>query len=324
MAPDAATGAAVKANGYGLGIELVAPTLRDAGAAAFFVAHWSEVAGLAAHVPTHQIAVLHGCGSDEEARYAKETGAVPVINSVRQAAIWREAGGGACHLMVDTGINRLGVATGELGDPALAALEIDVLMSHLACADEDSPMNERQRAAFDALRPAIRHRRASLANSAGIDLGYGYDLTRPGLALYGGVPRTGMADALRQVAFPQAAVLQRRRIAAGESVGYNARFTASEAMEVATVSLGYADGLLRGFGTIVPHWNGSALPILGRVSMDMIVLDCTAAPSLHEGDWIALPFDLPDAARQAAVSQYELLTLLGARYDRRARDVALR
>ena len=321
MSGAAATGAAVKADGYGLGIDRVVPVLRDAGAEAFFVAHWSEVAPLLAHVPAERIAVLHGCTNAAEAAYARSVGARPVLNSLRQAADWVESGGGVCHLMVDTGINRLGIAPRDAGDPAIAALEIDVLLSHLACADEDSAMNEAQRAAFGAVLPAIAHRRASLANSAGIALGPGYhlDMTRPGLALYGGVPCDAMDAAIRQVAFPQAAILQRRSLRAGETVGYNALFAATRAMEVATVSIGYADGFLRAFGNRHLARDGIALPILGRISMDIIVVDCSAIPYLVEGDWLDLPWRLPDAARQLSVSQYELLTLFGSRYDRVAR-----
>ncbi len=313
----ARAGAAVKADCYGLGVADCLPTLRDAGARKFFVAHWSEVAPLLDHVEPEQVAVLHGPVTPEDAAYAIATGVRPVVNSIRQARIWAEAGGGACDLMVDTGINRLGVSPAETGDPAIAALEIDTLMSHLACADEDSPMNARQLQRFEEIPAALSYQRRSLANSAGIALGaaYHFDETRPGLSLYGGVPRSEFAGDIRQVAYPQAAIIQLRDLQPGESVGYNAVFTADRPMRVGVVSLGYADGFLRcrGPGGVLTH-DGAELPLLGKVSMDMVVADLTQAPELREGDWLDVPFDLPEVAAASGLSQYELLTTLGSRF----------
>lgn len=312
----AQAGAAVKADCYGLGVETCVPALRDAGCEEFFVAHWSEVAAVARHVPPARIAVLHGPMSAADCAYARSTGAVPVINSLEQAALWQASGGGRCHLMVDTGINRLGIAPEEAGAPEIAALDIDILMSHLACADEDSAMNARQLATFrDAIRH-IAHRRASLANSAGIALGadYVFNLTRPGLALYGGVPRAELSGRIRPVAKVEAAILQCRNLAPGQSVGYNATFTAPAAMRVGAVSIGYADGFLRlrGPGNALYH-SGRRLPLLGKVSMDMVVVDLAAAPDLAAGDWLEVPWDINDAAQQKVLSAYELLTGIGQR-----------
>ncbi len=312
----ARAGAAVKADCYGLGVDRCLPTLRDAGARDFFVAHWSEVPAVIAHVPPEQVSVLHGAGTGEEAAYARATGVRPVIDSLHQAKLWREIGGGPCDLMVDTGINRLGVRPDELSDPAVHALEVQVLMSHLACADEDSPMNARQLAAFKSAILLVRPRDASLANSAGIALGadYAFDLTRPGLSLYGGVLRPELDGIIRQVAFPKAALISTKWIEAGESVGYNATFTAIERTRVGTVSLGYADGMLRAWGGAAFEHEGRSLPILGKVSMDMMAIDLSAAEDLREGDWVSLHYHLPDAARQTSLSQYELLTVLGHRF----------
>ncbi|MCP5396787.1 MAG: alanine racemase [Sphingomonadaceae bacterium] len=317
MSGQAKAGAAVKADGYGLGVDRVVPVLRDAGAEDFFVAHWCEALAVLAHIPASQLSVLHGPLSAEDARFARATGVRPVINSLHQARLWLESGGGLCDLMVDTGINRLGISPHEASDPLITRLEIDTLMSHLASADEDSPMNARQLAAFRQVLQNVPARRLSLANSAGIALGsdYAFDLTRPGLALYGGVPRSELDGAIAQVAYPQAAILQLRNLSAGDSVGYNAMFTASRPMRVAVVSLGYADGFLRcrGPGAALLHGE-SKLPILGRVSMDMIVVDCANAPELREGDWLDVAQHLPDAARESGLSQYELLTLTGRRF----------
>ncbi len=316
MSGTARAGAAVKADCYGLGIARCLPVLRDAGCRDFFVAHWSEVKALLAQVPASQISVLHGVLDAAQAAYARATGVRPVIDSLHQARVWTESGGGRCDLMVDSGINRLGISPAEVGDPLLQSLDVEVLMSHLACADEDSAMNARQLATFRQVIPLVAHREASLANSAGIALGPDYhcDLTRPGLALYGGVPRPEFAATIRQVAYPEAALLQVRDVPAGATVGYNATFTAPAPMRVGVISLGYADGILRSWaGAHLVHGTRQ-LPILGKVSMDMIVVDLAQAPDLHEGDWVSLPYHLPDAARQTALSQYELLTALGDRF----------
>ena len=315
----ASAGAAVKADGYGLGVDNVVPVLRAAGVRDFLVAHWSEVPAMLRHVEPARVAVLHGPLRGEDAQFARATGVRPVLNSLSQARLWLDAGGGPCDLMVDTGINRLGLPPREIGDPLVAALEIDTLMSHLASADEDVEQNARQLAAFEAIARQVPARRRSLANSAGIALGeaYAFDLTRPGLALYGGVPRSELAGAIRQVAHPQAAVLQLRDLSPGDQVGYNATFTAERPLRAATVSLGYADGFLRCWsGRGVLRSEGRTLPLLGRVSMDMVVVDCSAAPDLREGDWLDVPYSLPDAAARCDLSQYELLTLLGKRFRR--------
>ena len=315
MSGAANAGAAVKADCYGLGSDQCIPALRDAGASTFFVAHWSEVAPLTNHIPAERIRVLHGPANPEEAAFARAIGAVPVINSLHQAQVWLSSGGGQCDLMIDTGINRLGLSPAEVGDELLAELEVDCLMSHLACADEDSPMNAQQLGALKSCIPAISHQRLSLANSAGIALGsdYAFDLTRPGLSLYGGIARGELADVIQQVAYPKAAILQTRQLAAGESVGYNAVFTAKQPMRVGVVSIGYADGFLRSWiGGHLMHGD-SQLPLLGKISMDMVVIDLTKAPRLREGDWISIPYSLPHAAQQTSLSQYELLTILGTR-----------
>lgn len=320
LSGSASAGAAVKANAYGLGIDTCVPVLRDAGCEMFFVAHWSEVAAVAAHVPASQIAVLHGPLTEEDCTYARKLGAVPVINSLEQAEVWTKSGGGRCHLMVDTGINRLGIALGEAGDPRIAALDVDLLMSHLASADEQTAMNRMQAELLREAAEIVPHRRLSLANSAGIGLGesFAFDVTRPGLALYGGVPRAELAPAIRPVVRVEARLLQRRNIAPGEGVGYNATFIASTHMQVGTVSIGYADGFLRSRGPgNALHHEGRALPILGKVSMDMVVVDLAAAPDAAAGDWLEVPWNIADAAQQSGLSAYEMLTVIGARLRHR-------
>ncbi len=320
----AQAGAAIKADAYGVGALAAVPVLRAAGCRNFFVAHWSEAAALRTVIDPASLAVLHGPLSAQDAEFARATGVRPVINSLRQARLWLDAGGGPCDVMVDTGINRLGLPPDALGDDMVQRLDIDVAMSHLACADEDSPMNAQQRARWAALPSALRARRFSLANSAGIALGAPYhgDLTRPGLALYGGVPRPELAAHIRQVVHPQAAILQIRRLQAGDGVGYNRTFVADRPMRVGVIALGYADGYLRCWsdrGTLRAGEAGAGaarLPVLGRVSMDMSVIDLGEAPALREGDWVEADYALAEAAAISGLSQYELLTLLGRRFER--------
>lgn len=316
----ARTGAAVKADAYGVGVDRAMPVLWQAGCRDFFVAHWCEIADVLAHAPAASISVLLGPMNDAEVNLARQLGVRPVINSLEQARRWSEAGGGACDLMVDTGMNRLGIRVEEIGDAAIAALDVEVLMSHLACADEDSELNARQQAAFVDVVQHVPHKAASLANSAGIALGsrFHFDLTRPGLALYGGVPRGELAGQVQQVVAPEAAIVQVRRLPVGETIGYGASFTAPADLRVAIVSLGYADGFLRswsGLGEFTAQ-DGAILPVIGRVSMDLTAIDITAAPHLREGDWLRARYALPRAAEISGLSQYELLTLAGARLRR--------
>ena len=310
-------GAAVKADGYGLGAREVVAALAEVGCRTFFVSTWAEAASL--EVPEGcALVVLHGVGPDD-VEAAPASNARPVLNTIEQVGRWREiAPTRVCDVMIDTGMNRLGLETDEAGE--LRGLKIDTLHSHLACADEDSAMNARQLAAYQALASSVEATRYSLANSAGICLGpaYSFDLVRPGLALYGGVPRPEAADHIRQVARVEAQVVQRRTIRAGESCGYGATFVAETDAEAAILNLGYADGYLRGFSARGVAFAGEfALPVIGRVSMDLIAVDCGAARDLKEGDWIELDYDLPSASQQSGLSQYELLTTLGSRFERR-------
>jgi alanine racemase len=316
MSGTAACGAAVKANGYGLGAIEVARRLADAGCRDFFVSNWQEAVELA---PLGlNVSVLHGV-REEDMPAAVAGFARPVLNTHAQVARWKAGGGGACDVMIDTGMNRLGLSTADVAAGVLDGLRIETLLSHLACADEDVPMNAAQRDRFAALSGQTSTRRMSLANSAGIRLGAGYafDLTRPGLALYGGVPRSDLADVLKPVATIEAQVLQRRRVSAGETVGYNAIWTAVADTEVAIVNLGYADGYFRGFSDRGTARAGAVdLSVIGRVSMDLVAVRVDHDAKLREGDWIAFDPDLPRAAVRSGMSQYELLTALGRRLDR--------
>ena len=312
-----AAGAAVKADGYGLGARDVTLLLAKAGCRDFFVSTWAEAEALGALPEGVQLSVLHGVGP-EDARQALASSARPVLNTVSQVARWKEiAPGRPCDVMIDTGMNRLGLRPEEIH--LIDGLTIETLMSHLACADEDNPMNAVQRDRFAAVAATVKARRYSLANSAGICLGrdFAFDLVRPGLALYGGIPRKEAAGHIAQVAYPEAEIVQRRTIKAGETCGYGATWTATADTEAAIVNIGYADGYLRCFaGKGSATANGKCLPLIGRVSMDLIALDASASPELAEGDWVTLDYDLPSAAEASGLSQYELLTGLSERLER--------
>jgi alanine racemase len=310
-------GAAVKANGYGLGARETVRFLYEAGCRDFFVSTWAEAQALEPLPLGASIVVLHGVGlKDVEAALAST--ARPVLNTSEQVARWKEvAPGRPCDVMVDTGINRLGLRPGDIA--ILDGLTIDTLHSHLACADEDKPLNQVQLERFRAVASAVVAKRYSLANSAGICLGrdYSFDLVRPGLSLYGGLPRIEADGHIRPVVRVDAEIVQRRIIPAGESCGYGATFIAREDTEVAILNIGYADGYLRGFSSRGSAFVGEfALPVLGRVSMDLIAVGVDAAPDLKEGEWVELDYDLHSASKQSGLSQYELLTTLGHRFER--------
>jgi alanine racemase len=316
MSGSAACGAAVKADGYGLGAREGVRRLAEAGCREFFVATWAEAAELADLGVT--LSVLHGVRAEDMAA-PRPANARPVLNTAEQVRRWREAGGGPCDVMVDSGMNRLGLSAADVANGLLDGLVIETLMSHLACADEDVPMNAAQRDALAELAGRTPAKRLSLANSAGIGLGsgYGFDLTRPGIALYGGVQRRELDGKIRQVVTPEAQIVQRRRVPAGATIGYGATFTATADTEVAILNVGYADGYLRCFSNRgSAQADGKTLPVLGRVSMDLIAVGVDAVPGLGEGDWVGLAYDLPATAALSGLSQYELLTGLGRRFDR--------
>ena len=305
----AACGAAVKADGYGLGAREVVARLARAGCRDFFVATWDEAAALGELPEGCAMSVLHGV-REEDMAVAVTSTARPVLNTSAQVARWRPTGQ-PCDIMIDTGMNRLGLSATD----DVSGLHVETLMSHLACADEDSLMNEAQREAFAALDVSARRR--SLANSAGICLSsdYGFDLTRPGLAIYGGIPRAEAVGHIRQVAHPEAQIVQRRRVSTGDSIGYGATFVAERDTEVAILNIGYADGYRRAFSSIGSA-GGGRFPLLGRVSMDLIVVDVSVDTSVGESDWIEVDYNLFGASTVSGISQYELLTGLGRRFER--------
>ena len=324
----------VKADGYGLGAGPVARRLWAEGARSFFVARLEEGEALRSALGPQRparILVFDGCPAGEAPRL-HEARLIPVLNSPAQIeafAAWaRPRGGLPCAIHVDTGMHRLGLTTDELAALAstpgrLDGLRIELILSHLACADqEEARMNAQQAGRFKAARALMPNIPASLANTAGVFLGAAchLDLVRPGVGLYGGGPFGRPHPHLRPVATLQAPILQVRAVAEGETVGYGAAFTADRACRVAIVAAGYADGVLRSSSGAGRAWlAGDFRPILGRVSMDLMAIDVTGCEDARPGAMVELlgPHVLvDDAALAAGTVSYEVLTRLGHRAER--------
>lgn len=319
MSAPGACGAVIKANGYSLGAVGVMEHLAAEGCRDFFVATWAEALEVQGHLGEGVgLNVLHGV-REEDMTIALASPARPVLNSAAQIARWKAANGGPCDVMIDTGMSRLGLSLDGLDMSLFDGLEIDTLVSHLVAPEEEHPLNDIQLMLFKAAADQVPAKRRSLSASAGICRGkdYVFDLTRPGIALYGGVPHPVADGHIRQVVTPQVEVLQRRTVKGGESVGYGATYVADRTMETATIHLGYADGYSRVFSNLgAAMKDGAHLPVIGRVSMDLVTLDVTDCPELQEGDWVDIDYELPMTAMLSGLSQYELLTQLGRRFDR--------
>ncbi len=343
IGPGVACAAAVKADGYGLGIGRVGPALADAGVRRFFVAHFDEAlrlkSALAARTPSDVTAacetfVLNGLIAAPSADYLGED-VRPVLNSLGEVDEWHRASGAVgqtlpAALHVDTGMCRLGLPDNEFralmsSKDRLRGIDLRLIMSHLACADTpDHPLNRQQLAAFKEVSVAFPDTPASFANSSGIFLGpdYHFDIARPGVALYGINPLPGQVNPMRQVVRLQGKILQSREIDAPQSVGYGAAYQAAGPMRIATVAVGYADGYLRALSDKGHAWIGDRrVDVVGRVSMDLLALDVTAIPedAAHPGTLVDL-FDpetgADSLAAEAGTIGYEILTSLGQRYHR--------
>ncbi|WAJ26319.1 alanine racemase [Antarcticirhabdus aurantiaca] len=332
----AAVAGVVKANAYGLGAERVAPALWDEGCRTFFVAHLGEALALRPVLPADaEIFVLNGLAPGDE-RLCADARVRPVLNALDQVRAWgaegrRRGGRLPAAIQVDSGMSRLGLAADEVEslvrDPSrLAGVETVLVMSHLACADDpDHPANAAQLAAFRAMEAKLPAARRSLANSAGLFLGpdFRFDLARPGVALYGGAPTGGAANPMRPVVRLDGRVIQTREVPAGAGIGYGFTRVADGPMRLATLGLGYADGWPRALSNRLAGFvAGRRLPVVGRVSMDSLILDASALPAgaLKGGDLIELigPSQSLDAVAEAAGTiSYEILTSLGHRYERR-------
>jgi len=332
LAAPAEVGAVVKADAYGLGLAAAAPALWQAGARSFFVARVEEGVQLRALLPDARIIVLDGLWLGGAADLAAK-GLVPALNHPAELALWRETAALLGRklpavLQVDTGMHRLGfdLAAALALEPAdLAGLDLMLVMSHLACADEpDHPLNEAQRLAFERVRARFPHIQASLASSSGIFLGEGFrhQLCRPGVALWGANPTPRHPNPMRPVVTLGAPILLVREVDAPGTVGYGATWPARAGARLATVPLGYADGILRAAGARgTAQVEGFEVPIAGRISMDLLTLDVTALPPgrVRAGTAARLIWGADGLDRLAAAAgtiAYEVLTRLGGRLER--------
>ncbi|MGY6696346.1 MAG: alanine racemase [Roseinatronobacter sp.] len=319
------TAATVKANGYGLGAGHVAHALARAGARRFFVAVAEEGvavrAALGPDLPIH----VYGGHMEGDARLISEARLSPMLNSAEQLTRHFETlPGHPFGVQLDTGMNRLGMEPAEWGAVAEIVLSQrpDLIMSHLACADEpDHPMNAAQLEMFHSLTDGVGVPR-SLSATGGILLGpeYHFDITRPGIGLYGGAPFHDARPVVR-LSLP---IIQVREVEAGETVGYGNTFTAKTDMRVATVAAGYADGIHRALSGKVTLWAGQIpCPLLGRVSMDLLTIDVTDAPDdITSLDLLGARQTVDDLAEIIDTIGYEILTGLGYRYARRYHGVS--
>ena len=341
LAAPGSAGAVVKANAYGIGLDMAAPALWSAGARVFFVAQLAEGVATRRILPLDAVIyVLNGLESGSgPASYIKH-GLKPVIGSVGELERWSghaarcgQPSPSALHL--DTGMSRLGFeALSELNDAMArygAASGADLLVSHFVSSEiTGDPVNAAQIARFEAARAAFPHLPASLANSSGMFLSARpiYDLARPGYALYGGNPTPGAANPMRPVVTLTVAIQQTRWIEAGATCGYNAQWTAKRRSRLATLLAGYADGLPRGAGATDARPGaevviaGRPCPLVGRVSMDLCVADVTELPeeAVRPGaraEFFGAVADLDDFATRSGTIGYQVLTGLGPRYGRK-------
>ncbi|WP_288900740.1 alanine racemase [uncultured Sneathiella sp.] len=336
--------ASVKANAYGLGIEKVGPALYAAGCRRFFVALPGEGVTLRALLPDARIHILAGLLPDTEEIYLAHR-LDPVLNSlhdIRQWAAFAKTRGPLHALLhLDTGMTRLGLLEAEIRELAAAPelldnIEIDFVMSHLSCADvADDPMNREQLEKLKFFRSILpkklRNTPVSFANSAGIFLGpdYHFDMVRPGIALFGGNPHAGARNPMREVVHLRGRILRVADVDSEFPVGYGATFRTEGSSRIATVSVGYADGYFRVLGNKAEcAINNIKVPVVGRVSMDIITVDVSKVPAgdCAPGAFVdliggAVPLD--EVAAHADTIPYEVLTALGSRYYREYLDAAV-
>ena len=326
--------AVVKANAYGLGLEAAVGALHRAGCRTFFVAHVFEGQQVRALVPEATIYVFNGLMPRTAPLFLKAR-LRPMLGSLAEIEDWAAATAkqrAPCAIQLDSGMNRLGLIADQVPAAVRASLKLDVslVMSHFVWSGRRDNREKvaRQIDAFETARAPWAGVPASLANSSGIFYGAEahFDLVRPGYALCGGNPTPDDPNPMRPVVTFEAKVIQVHDVAAGESVGYDGRWTAPSSRRLATISAGYADGIptgalgtngaCRGYASV----DGALCPMVGRISMDLIVIDVTDAPTVERGDSVELLgqfIAIDDLATRAGTIGYDVLTHLGPRSHRR-------
>ena len=315
----AETAAVVKADAYGLGLAPVAKALLAAGARTFFVAQAHEGAALRNVLDPSQDIYVFGGYHPQDHDFIKDTGLIPLLNSPAQVTAFRDnLPGHPFGLQLDSGMNRLGIEPFELSGvlDVLSMADARLAMSHLACSDApENTANEVQRASFASMCASLPNIPRSLAATGGIHLGssYHFEMTRPGIGLYGGDP--GKTEAVVTLSAP---VLQTRDVQTGEAVGYGAGWIATRDSKISTVSIGYADGLFRGTHGARVFIDETPCPIVGRISMDLITIDATDLAEPPDAVTLIGPHQtIDDLAAAASTIGYEVLTALGPRHIRR-------
>lgn len=331
--------AVVKADAYGLGAGRIIPALANAGCRTFFVATLDEARAARALAPDATVYMLDGILLGA-ARAARDDGIIPVVSTLSEIAEWSELSASRqdrlpVALHIDSGLNRLGLTATEIQALVrdmhmLDRLDVTLVMSHLACADEpEAAKNTQQRAVFEQLAPLLPRTARSLAASDGLMLGqaYHYDLVRPGYALYGGQAFGGGPTPVAPAVALYVKILQVRDVAPGQTVGYAASWSPQRLSRIAVIAAGYADGLFRhlsrasnddGGGAVAI--NGQLAPIVGRVSMDLITVDVTDIdPAPQSGDLVEVlgpNISIEQLGTSAGTIGYEVLTSLGRRFHR--------
>ncbi|MEE8445901.1 MAG: alanine racemase [Alphaproteobacteria bacterium] len=326
--------AVVKADAYGLGMAEVAASLSGAGCRSFFVALADEGAALRRVLPDSDIYVLNGALAGDEPVFVEHR-LIPVLNDLGRIEDWARAGRAQAPIpgavQIDTGMSRLGLPPDEVArladEPArLDGIELRLMMSHLACSDQpDNPMNAAQRDEFRERSRHLPRAPASLANSSAIFLGpdFHFDMVRPGAALYGVNPCPGTENVMAPCVHLAAPIVQVRDIDSPRAVGYGASHRVTRPTRIATIAIGYADGYLRSLSNRGHCYIGDIkVPVVGRVSMDLLTLDVSAvAPDRARPgaivDIISARHTVDDLAAEAGTIGYEILTSLGPRYRRR-------
>ncbi|MEO1405299.1 MAG: alanine racemase [Pseudomonadota bacterium] len=324
----AETAAVVKANAYGHGAPEVSSRLSRAGCTSFFTATVNEALVVRKTLGADPIVYVFNGAMGDDLAAAATNNLTPVINSLSQLQAWRAStlsSSQAVVLHIDTGMNRLGIGMQDIAEAKalLTEISVSIVMSHFACADEpDHPMNDEQRRQFDQITKEWPGATRSLSNSAGLGLlDCAYDLVRPGIALYGGGSPLPTKRPLQPAMTVEAPILTVFDVPAGANTGYGATKRFDTPRRLATVGIGYADGLPRslsnqGFAYI----GGERCEVVGRISMDLTTLDVTnVSAEVQPGvaaEFIGRYADLEQQAAAAGTLGYELLTGIGPRVER--------
>ena len=344
LAPDTEIGVSIKSDAYGLGASVIAKTLTSVGCKTFFVATIDEGVRLRSAIPNSEIVILNGPTANSE-RLFIENQLTPTLNSLSQINTWKSLKKNnipckAAYLHIDTGMSRLGLSINDVSELCsnvnmLNGLEIEVIMSHLSCADDiKSSTNKQQLLLFNTLVQQLSEItgpvRSSLANSAGCALGpdYHLDMSRSGASIYGLKATESSQYTMRKVVHLYAQIIQVRNVDHPSTVGYGATHKINQPTKIATLAIGYADGYLRASGQLskkdtrflaTTFINGKAAPIVGRVSMDLLTIDVTQVPEAKPGIYVELignNISADDLADVSGTIGYEILTRLGQRHHR--------